>query len=118
MWRILQIDEPEDFVIATGETHSLEEFCSVAFSECKLDWREHVDIDQSLFRPSEIMTGKGNPTKAYLKSGCDHLTSSKTETSMKQNILYVGLDVDDTQYHGSAFNKDTGGSTPFLRRLS
>ena len=43
-----------------------------------------------------------------LKSGRYHFTSRKLETSMQQNILYIGLDVDDTQYHGSAFNKDTG----------
>jgi len=62
---MLQTEKPEDFVVATGKSHSLEEFCSVAFSKCNLDWREHVDIDQSLFRPSEIIMGKGNPTKAH-----------------------------------------------------
>jgi len=63
MWRILQTDQPEDFVVATGESHSLEEFCSSAFAELGLDWHEHVIIDNNLLRPSEIMVGYGNPNK-------------------------------------------------------
>ena len=64
MWRMLQRDEPEDFVIATGESHTLEELTSAAFAEFGLDWREHVDVDPSLFRASEIAYSRGNPEKA------------------------------------------------------
>ncbi len=64
MWRILQLEQPHDVVIATGETHSLREFCQVAFSELNLDWQDHVDIDESLYRPSEHMISRANPAGA------------------------------------------------------
>lgn len=64
MWRMLQTDRPEDFVIATGESNSLEDFVAVAFSEVGLDWREHVVQDPKLFRPSEIRYNCGNADKA------------------------------------------------------
>lgn len=64
MWRMLQQQTPDDYVIATGESHSLEDFVQTVFAEYGLDWREHVIIDPALFRPSEIMRGGGNPDKA------------------------------------------------------
>jgi GDPmannose 4,6-dehydratase len=64
MWRMMQIDEPEDFVIATGQAYSLQDFVSEAFAQFDLDWREHTDIDEALFRPSEITYGAGNAARA------------------------------------------------------
>jgi GDPmannose 4,6-dehydratase len=64
MWRILQQDKPDDFVIATGEAHSLEEFASTAFANVGLDWHDHVDHDPSLIRPSDIAYSRGDPGKA------------------------------------------------------
>ncbi len=64
MWRILQQDRAEDFVIATGETNTLEEFIAEVFLTVGLDWQEHTISDASLLRPSEIMTSCGNPAKA------------------------------------------------------
>lgn len=64
MWRMLQIDNPEDFVIATGQSNSLEEFVASAFSQLGLDWRQHVVQDPHLFRPSEIRYNCGNAEKA------------------------------------------------------
>lgn len=64
MWRMLQQEEPDDYVIATGETHTLEEFIAAAFTCVGLDWREHVVTDPTLYRPTEIMVGRGNPAKA------------------------------------------------------
>jgi len=64
MWSMLQSDTPDDYVIATGVSHSLEEFVATAFNEVGLDWREHVDYDPSLKRPNEIPCSKGDPTKA------------------------------------------------------
>jgi len=69
MWRMLQQDAPDDYVIATGESHALEAFVKEAFSCVGLDWREHVDTDPALFRPSEIMAGCGNPARASEKLG-------------------------------------------------
>lgn len=64
MWRMLQIDHPEDFVIATGESNSLEELVASVFSELGLHWRQHVVQDPGLFRPSEIRYNCGNAEKA------------------------------------------------------
>lgn len=64
MWRMLQIDQPEDFVIATGEVNSLEEFVAVTFAQLGLDWRQHVFQDPRIFRPSEIRYNCGNARKA------------------------------------------------------
>lgn len=69
MWRMLQQDEPDDYVIATGASYTLETFVEEAFAAVNLDWREHVTIDQSLFRPSEIARGQGNPAKARQRLG-------------------------------------------------
>lgn len=64
MWLILQQEKSDDFVIATGETNTLEEFVAEAFGCIGLDWREHVISDPALLRPSEIMISRGNPGKA------------------------------------------------------
>ncbi len=64
MWLMLQQEEPEDFVIATGETHSVGEFCEVAFSHAGLDYRKHVVKDERFMRPAEVDLLVGDPTKA------------------------------------------------------
>lgn len=64
MWMMLQADNPDDFVIATGESHSLEEFVAHAFSFFDLDWKRYVKCDTSLRRPNEIPWSQGNPEKA------------------------------------------------------
>ncbi|WP_136516109.1 GDP-mannose 4,6-dehydratase [Geomonas edaphica] len=69
MWRILQQDTPDDFVIATGETYSLEDFIATAFNCAGLDWKQHVVTDSSLLRPSEITVSRANPSKAFTKLG-------------------------------------------------
>lgn len=64
MWAMLQRDEPEDFVIATGESHSLRELVEAVFSELGIGPWEHVESNPSLFRPSDIRYGCGDPAKA------------------------------------------------------
>jgi GDPmannose 4,6-dehydratase len=64
MWAMLQANAPDDFIIATGVSHSLEEFVATAFSEVGLNWRNHVDYDASFKRPNEIQCSSGDPTKA------------------------------------------------------
>jgi GDPmannose 4,6-dehydratase len=64
MWLMLQQDHPDDFVVATGETHAVQEFCDVAFSHVGLNWHDHVVIDQKFFRPAEVDLLVGDPTKA------------------------------------------------------
>ncbi len=64
MWLILQQDQPEDFVIATGQTNTLEDFVAAIFDSLGMDWKDHVSSDPSLLRPSEIMVSRGDPGKA------------------------------------------------------
>ncbi|MFA5110158.1 MAG: GDP-mannose 4,6-dehydratase [Desulfobaccales bacterium] len=64
MWLMLQQDAPEDFVIATGEAHSVREFLEEAFTHVDLDWREYVEIDPKYFRPTEVDFLMGDPDKA------------------------------------------------------
>ena len=64
MWLMLQQEVPEDYVIATGETNSLENFVDCAFSNFNLDWKDHVEIDKRLFRKSEIYQCNANVSKA------------------------------------------------------
>jgi GDPmannose 4,6-dehydratase len=69
MWRMLQQDSPDDYVVATGETHSVQEFCEAAFAHAGLDWREFVKVDPRYFRPAEVDLLLGNPAKAKAKLG-------------------------------------------------
>lgn len=64
MWRILQADESEDFVLATNETHSVREFVEAAFGHVDLDWKEYVKYDPRYERPAEVDLMMGNPAKA------------------------------------------------------
>jgi GDPmannose 4,6-dehydratase len=64
MWLMLQQDEPEDYVVATGETHSVREFLEEAFGRVGLDWRKHVEIDPTYFRPTEVDLLVGDASKA------------------------------------------------------
>jgi GDPmannose 4,6-dehydratase len=69
MWRMLQQEEPDDFVIGTGETHSVREFLELAFARAGLDHREHVKIDPRYFRPAEVDLLLADPSKAKEKLG-------------------------------------------------
>jgi GDPmannose 4,6-dehydratase len=64
MWRMMQRSQPDDFVIATGETHSVKEFLDGAFGYLGLDWQPHVDIDKRYFRPAEVDMLLGDASKA------------------------------------------------------
>lgn len=67
MWRMLQMDAPDDFVIATGKSVSLEYFVESAFSMLNLDWHAHVEIGEDLFRPSDLARSRAIPQKAERK---------------------------------------------------
>jgi len=64
MWLMLQQDHPDDYVVATGETHSVKELVELSFSAAGLDWEEHVVIDERFLRPAEVDLLVGNPSKA------------------------------------------------------
>jgi len=69
MWRMLQQDEADDYVVATGETHSVREFCERAFGRLGMDYRDHVEIDPRYFRPAEVDLLLGAADKARAKLG-------------------------------------------------
>ena len=69
MWRMLQMEMPYDYVIATGETNTLHDFVIEVFTQLGLDWEKHVSINPTLIRPSEIMVSRGNPFKAEKELG-------------------------------------------------
>jgi GDPmannose 4,6-dehydratase len=64
MWLMLQQEHGDDYVIATGETHSVREFLDVAFARVDLDWKKHVEVDPKFYRPSEVNDLCGDPSKA------------------------------------------------------
>ena len=69
MWLMLQQDEPEDYVVASGEAHTVREFCRLAFEHVGLDWERHVKTDPLLMRPAEVDHLVGDATKAHTKLG-------------------------------------------------
>jgi GDPmannose 4,6-dehydratase len=80
MWRMVQCEVPSDFIIATGQSHSLATFVETVFAELDLDWRDHTVVSASLLRPTDISEGKGNAAKA------ERLLGWKAKAHMKQVI--------------------------------
>jgi GDPmannose 4,6-dehydratase len=77
MWLILQQDKPDDYVIATGETHSVKEFCEEAFAHAGLDWGKYVEIDKRYYRPAEVDLLIGDASKAKRVLGWESKTRFK-----------------------------------------
>ena len=77
MWLILQQDKPDDYVIATGETHSVKEFCEEAFAHAGLDWSKYVEIDKRYYRPAEVDLLIGDASKAKRVLGWEPKTRFK-----------------------------------------
>ena len=69
MWLMLQQDTPDDYVVATGETHRIQEFVELAFAHAGLNWEDHVRISAEFFRPAEVDLLIGDPSKAREKLG-------------------------------------------------
>ena len=75
MWLMLQQPEPDDYVVSTGETHSVREFCEVAFDHVKLNWQDYVVQDPAFMRPAEVDHLIGNPAKAGARLGWEPTVS-------------------------------------------
>ncbi len=75
MWRMLQCEQPGDHVVATGETHSVREFCELAFGAVDLAWQDHVVIDERFFRPAEVDLLVGDPSLAREELGWEPTTT-------------------------------------------
>lgn len=94
MWLMLQQDEPDDYVIATGETHSVRELCQEAFGLVGLDYRDYVEVDPRYFRPTEVELLLGNPAKARRKLGWQPRVGFKQLVRMmvEADLVAEGLD--------------------------
>jgi GDPmannose 4,6-dehydratase len=99
MWRMLQQDTPEDFVICTGDTHSVREFCEVAFNHVGRDWQEHVTIDERFMRPAEVDLLVGDPTKAQTDLGWKATT---TFEDLVTSMVDADLDLLEGRLRGLA----------------
>ncbi|MEZ5139887.1 MAG: GDP-mannose 4,6-dehydratase [Acidimicrobiales bacterium] len=75
MWRMLQQDTPDDYVVATGETHTVRSFCELAFGHVDLDWEQYVKVDERFFRPAEVDLLVGTPAKAKRQLDWEPTTS-------------------------------------------
>jgi GDPmannose 4,6-dehydratase len=102
MWLMLQQDEPDDYVIGTGETHSVREFAELAFSHAGLDWQKHVKIDPRYFRPAEIDMLRADPSKARSRLNWQHKTTFRELAQ-----LMVDAEVADLQARSAGVVKPT-----------
>jgi GDPmannose 4,6-dehydratase len=93
MWMMLQQEKPEDYVVATGETHSVREFLQIAFSHVGLNYEDYVVIDPEFIRPAEVDLLLGNPTKARTQMGW------KPEVSFEQ-LVQMMVDADMERQQG------------------
>ena len=103
MWLILQQDKPEDYVVATGETHSVREFLEAAFAHVGLDWKKFVEIDQRYYRPAEVDLLVGDYSKARKQLGWEPKTKFKDLVK-----LMVDADVELLRRHRAGEIKVTG----------
>ena len=96
MWRMLQHDQPDEFVVATGEMHTVREFVELAFRLVGLDWEEHVAIDPRYFRPTEVEELCGDATKARTVLGWEPTTTfpELVRIMLAADLLEAGLDPD------------------------
>ncbi len=91
MWLMVQEDEPDDYVIATGETHSVREFLEEAFAYVDLDWHDHVEIDQRYCRPAEVDLLVGDASKAKRKLGWEPKTKFRDLVRLMIDADIAGL---------------------------
>ena len=95
MWKIVQYEVPTDFIIATGVSHSLEDFVRETFATLDLDWHDHATICEDLYRPAEISEGKGNAAKA------ERLLGWKAKAHMKEVIsMMVQGELHNNEHQG------------------
>jgi GDPmannose 4,6-dehydratase len=103
MWRMLQHDEPDDFVIATGETHTIREFLDLVFEPLDLDWHEYVEIDSRYFRPSEVDLLLGDASRARDRLGW---TPATNLSELARIMMEHDLDLAERELHSRSFRQD------------
>ncbi|MFN9852243.1 MAG: GDP-mannose 4,6-dehydratase, partial [Planctomycetota bacterium] len=100
MWLMLQHDEPDDFVIATGQTYSIRDFLNLVFGELELDWQKYVEIDPRYFRPAEVDLLLGDPSKAKEKLGW----APRTDLGeLARLMVQHDLELAQRELHGNSF---------------
>jgi GDPmannose 4,6-dehydratase len=100
MWLMLQQDEPDDFVIATGNTYSIREFLDLVFEQLDLDWHDFVEIDQRYFRPAEVDLLLGDATKARQKL---KWTPKTNLPELARLMVEHDLNLAEREKHGETF---------------
>lgn len=100
MWLMLQQNEPDDYVIATGESHSVKEFVELAFEAVNLDWKNYVKIDNRFIRPADVPLLMGDATKAKEKLGWEPRTSF-------EELINLMMQNDIEKYENRGNNHDT-----------
>ncbi len=98
MWMMMQQDQPDDYVLATGETHSVRDFLDLAFDHAKVDWKKHVEIDPRYFRPAEVDLLLGDSTKARTQLGWKPRVSFPELVRM---MVDADLELVRTRVHGT-----------------
>ena len=125
MWAMLQQEQPENFVIGTGETHSVREFCEIAFGQVGLDYREFVVQDPHFYRPAEVDVLISDPSKAK------RVLEWKPEADVKQlvendgklgygaleNLLKIAINIPYSQPHSMEILKKVNKFTPITITL-
>jgi GDPmannose 4,6-dehydratase len=111
MWRMLQQDKPDDYVLATGETFSVREFLSEAFSHLGLDWTRHVAIDPRYFRPAEVDLLLGDASKARSQLGWAPKVGFKELVKM---MVEADLERVEREVHGHGKSRPPGFSSSQL----
>jgi GDPmannose 4,6-dehydratase len=105
MWLMLQQPRSDDYVVATGEAHSVRELCELAFGHVGLDYRKHVDLDPAYYRPTEVDYLLGDPSKATAKLGW------KPRTTFRE-LVRIMMEAD---LELAAREKRAGGTLPGSR---
>ena len=104
MWRMLQQDTPEDYVIATGQTHSVQEFVEEAFGLLGLSWKEHVKIDSKYLRPTEVDVLIGDASKAHRQLGWKPKVTFK---ELVRLMVEADLELAEREAHAKRFVRTT-----------
>lgn len=94
MWLMLQQDKPDDYVVATGETHAIREFLSIAFEHVNLNWQDYVEFDPRYLRPAEVDLLIGDPTKAKQKLGWELSVNFEelVKLMVEADLKAIGID--------------------------
>lgn len=100
MWRMLQQDEPDDFVIATGETRTIREFLDMVFQQLDMNWQDYVEVDPRYFRPAEVDLLLGDPSKAKQALGWSAATDVR---ELARIMVEHDLDLAQRELHNESF---------------